>query len=59
MSATDNTRPRLQAVWSPADYHETWERAAIVQAIRAVADEFPREVRESQMLADLVDRELR
>lgn len=39
MSSTDNTPPRLQAVWSPADYHETWERAATHQAVLAVRDD--------------------
>jgi hypothetical protein len=51
--------PQLHVVWSPRDYHAVFERAATVQAIRAVADEYPREVGESHFLADLVDRELR
>lgn len=39
----------LYPVWTPADAAE----------LRALADEFPREVGESEILADLVDRELR
>lgn len=48
----------LHPVWTPADAHEVFERAATFQAIRGLADEYPREVGESATLADLVDREV-
>jgi len=47
----------LRVVWRPEDAREVFARAATVQAIRAVADEYPAEVGESQFLADLVERE--
>lgn len=42
----------MRQIWSPTDYRET------VAAIRALAEQFPREVGESELLAELVDREV-
>lgn len=42
----------MRQVWCPADYAET------VAQIRALAERFPREVGESELLAELVDREV-
>lgn len=48
---------QIVPIWSPADYREVFERAVTVAAVRAVADEFPQTVGNSELLAELVDRE--
>lgn len=47
----------LQVIWNPDDAREVFERAATVQAVRAVAAEFPQTVAESPVLAEIFDRE--
>lgn len=49
--------PTLSVVWSARDAHEVFQRAATVQAVRAVAAEFPQTVAESPVLADIFDAE--
>lgn len=39
--------PRLEPIWTPAD----------AAALREVAEQFPREVGQSQVLADLLESE--
>jgi len=39
--------PGLHQIWTPAD----------AEALRQLAEQYPREVGESQLLADLVERE--
>lgn len=51
------TERNLTMIWNPGDAREVFERAATVQAVRAVAAEFPQTVAESPVLAEIFEME--